>query len=121
MDALNKSKQIGEFLKGNWSREAEKMIFKQKLNILQLNATRVDPVTLGEFTAWLARAFSFFKEWVGVGLFAACCLFGIVLCLWLVCRIRIRTRRDRIMLTQALVAISEGESPAAWLSTLKNI
>ncbi|XP_066894747.1 igE-binding protein-like [Kogia breviceps] len=117
--ALNK-RLIGGFLAGNWSLEAERMILKQKIQILRLNATKLEPVTFGDFTSWLSSAFSFFKEWVGIAIFAACCLFGIVLCLWLVCRIRIQARRDKVLLTQALLAISEGDSPAAWLSALNN-
>lgn len=87
---------------------------------MQLNATKLEPVTFGDFTSWLSSAFSFFKEWVGVGIFGLCCIFGIIICLWLVCRMRVRAHRDKVLLTQALLAVSEGDSPAAWISVLNN-
>ena len=119
-DSLNKSREIGSFLSGNWTLEAEKMLLKQKFQIARLNATRITPVTYGEFPSWLTSAFSFFKEWVWVGLFAVCSFLGIALCLWLVCRICIRAHREKVLLTQALLAIDSGASPQAWISTLVN-
>uniref|UniRef100_A0A8C9AU32 Uncharacterized protein n=1 Tax=Phocoena sinus TaxID=42100 RepID=A0A8C9AU32_PHOSS len=119
-DALNRSREIGNFLRGNWSREAELMLLNQKIQIKTLNATRLDPVTLGDFTTWLSSAFTFFKEWIGVGMFAVCCMAGLVVCLWLICRLRTRTKRDKMLFTQALVAISKGDSPGAWISILND-
>lgn len=87
---------------------------------MQLSAAGLEPVAFGDFASWLSSAFSSFGEWVGVGIFGVCCVFGIMLCLWLVCRVRIRAHRDRVLLTQALLAINEGDSPAAWLSALNN-
>jgi hypothetical protein len=36
------------------------------LQIARLYGTRLDPVTLGDFTSWITNAFSFFKEWAGM-------------------------------------------------------
>ena len=87
IDAGNKSKRLGDCLAGNWSREAEQLIQQQLVQIAELNGTRVDPVTLKELTSWLTSVLTFFKEWVGVGLFGALICLGVFLCLWLLCRL----------------------------------
>jgi hypothetical protein len=51
---------------------------KLQIQILNLNGTRVEPVTLGDFTSWLTSAFSYYKEWVGVILFGAATCCGLV-------------------------------------------
>jgi hypothetical protein len=70
----------------------------------------VEPVSLGDFTSWLTSAFSYFKEWVGVILFAAAICCGLVFMLWLVCKFRTQQqqqqqKRDKVIITQALLAI----------------
>lgn len=55
------SKLITEYLKGNWSLQAEQEIQKLFTEIAVLNSTRLDPVTLGDVTSWLSSAFSYFK------------------------------------------------------------
>jgi hypothetical protein len=57
-----KSTDLSNYLKGNWSQERERLQTKLQIQILNLNATRVEPVTLGDFTFWLTSAFSYFKE-----------------------------------------------------------
>ena len=91
-----------------------------QMQILNLNGTRVEPVTLGDFTSWLTSAFSYFKEWVGVILFGAAICCGLVFMLWLVCKFRTQQKRDKVIITQALLAIENGSSPEIWLSMLKN-
>jgi hypothetical protein len=67
----------------------------------------------------MSPAFSYFKEWVGVGLFgtALCC--GLLLILWLVCKLRSQQRCDKVVIPQALAAIEQGTSPEIWLSMLR--
>ncbi|KAG3280951.1 hypothetical protein H1C71_031500, partial [Ictidomys tridecemlineatus] len=89
-DSRNASRIIGDYLAGNWSMVAEDMIQSQLTQIAVLNNTHVDPVTLGQFTNWISSAFSFFKEWLGVGIFGTMCCFGVILCLWLLCRLKAR-------------------------------
>ena len=91
-----------------------------QIQILNLNGTRVEPVTLRDFTSWLTSAFSYFKEWVGVILFGAAICCGLVFMLWLVCKFRTQQKRDKVIITQALLAIENGTSPEVWLSMLKN-
>jgi hypothetical protein len=78
---------------------------KLQIQILNLNGTRVEPVTLGDFTSWLTSAFSYFKEWVGVILFGAAICCRLVFMLWLVCKFRTQQKRDKVIITQALLAI----------------
>lgn len=91
-----------------------------QIQILNVNGTRVEPVTLGDFTSWLTSAFSYFKEWVGVILFGAAIWCGLVFMLWLVYKFRTQQKCDNVIITQALLAIENGASPAVWLSMLKN-
>jgi hypothetical protein len=57
---------------------------------------------------------------VGVILFgpAICC--GLVLMLWLVCKFRTQQKLDKVIITQALLAIENSASPEVWLAMLKN-
>ena len=64
--------------------------------------------------------FSYFKEWVGVALFGAALCCGLVFMLWLVCKLRSQHKRDKVTLTQALVAIEQRASPEIWLSILNH-
>ena len=115
-----KSTDLSNYLKGNWLQELERLQMKLQIQILNLNGTRVEPVTLGDFTSWLTSAFSYFKEWVGVILFGAAICCGLVFMLWLVCKVRTQQKRDKVIITQALLAIENGTSPEVWLSMLKN-
>ena len=119
-DSFIKSTDLSNYLKGNWSQELESLQTKLQIQILNLNGTRVEPVTLGEFTSWLTSAFSYFKEWVGVILFGAAICCGLVFMLWLVCKFRTQQKCDKVIITQALLAIENGTSPVVWLSVLKN-
>ena len=49
---------------------------------------------------------------------AICC--GLVFMLWLVCKFRTQQKRDKVIITQALLAIENGSSPEIWSSMLKN-
>ena len=113
-DSFIKSTDLSNHLKGNWSQELERLQTRLQIQILNLNGTRVEPVTLGDFTSWLTSAVSYFKEWVGVILFGAALCCGIVFMLWLVCKLRSQQKRDKVVITQALVAIEQGASPEIW-------
>ena len=36
---------------------------------------------------------------------------GVLLLLWMICKLKAQTRRDRMVVTQALVALEHGASP----------
>ena len=73
-----------------------------------------------ELSSWISSVFSYFKEWVAVGLFGAALCCGLVFMLWLVCKLRSQQKRDKVVIAQALAAIEQGPSPEIWLSMLKN-
>ena len=96
-----KSTDLSNYLKGNWSQELERLQTRLQIQILNLNGTKVEPVTLGDFTSWLTSAFSYFKEWVGVSLFGAVICCGLVFMLWLVCKFRTQQKCDKVIINQA--------------------
>jgi hypothetical protein len=112
-----KSTDLSNYLRGNWSQELDRLQTKLRIQILDLNGTRMEPVTLGDFTSWITSAFSYFKEWVGVVLFGAAVCCGLVFMLWLVCKLRAQQKRDKVVIAQALAAIEQEASPEIWLST----
>jgi cytochrome c biogenesis protein CcdA len=77
-------------------------------------------VTLGDFTSWLTSIFSYFKEWVRVILFGAAICCGLVFMLWLVYKFKTQQKRDKVIITQTLLAIKNGTFPKVWLSMLIN-
>ena len=118
--AANLSRQLSLYLAGNWSERFDETLEALRAAVLKINSTRVDLSLTEGLSSWISSAFSYFKEWVGVGLFgvATCC--GLVVMLWLVCKLRTQQTRDKVVITQALAAIEQGASPEIWLSMLKN-
>ena len=47
----------------------------------------------------------------GGGLFGVAVYSGVLLLLWMICKLKAKTRRDRMVVTQALVALEHGVSP----------
>jgi hypothetical protein len=91
--------------------KAEQLSKKLLLQIAKLNSTRLDHVTLGDFTSWITNAFSFFKEWVGMLAWGAVVLLGCVFCIWLLCRLKRELAQYKAVVYQALMAIKDGASP----------
>ena len=54
-------------------------------------------------------------------------MFAVILCggtlflLWMVCKLNAQTKRDRMVIAQALAALEHGASPDIWLSILKQL
>lgn len=119
-DSFIKSTDLSNYLKENWSQQLERLQRKLQIQILNLNRTRVKPVTLRDFTSWLTSTFSYFKKWVGVILFSAAICCGLVFMLWLVYKFKTQQKRDKVIITQTLLAIENSASPEVWLSMLKN-
>ena len=107
-DSFIKSTDLSNHLNGYWSQELERLQTQLQIQILNLNGTRVEPVTLGDYTSWLVSVFYYFKEWEGTILFGAALCCGIVFMLWLVCKLRSQEKCDKVVITQALVAIEKG-------------
>ena len=107
------------YLAGNWSERFDETLEALRAAVLKINSTRVDLSLTEGLSSWISSAFSYFKEWVEVGLFgfATCC--GLVFMLWLVCKLRTQQTNDKVVIAQALAAIEQGASPEIWLSMLK--
>lgn len=118
--AANMSKSLSQFLFQNWTGEFEQTLHELRAAIVQINSTCLDLSFTEGLSSWISSAVSYFKKWVGVGLFGAVICCGIVFLLWLVCKLRIQNKRDKVMIAQALVAIEQGASTDIWLSMLKH-
>ncbi|XP_076774434.1 uncharacterized protein LOC143435478 [Arvicanthis niloticus] len=117
--AANLSRKLSLYLTGNWSEGFEKTMELLRAAIVTINATRIDLSMTEGLYSWISSAFSFFKEWVGVGLFGAALCCGLVFMLWLVCKLKAQQKRDKALITQVLMAMEQGASPAVWLSMLR--
>ncbi|XP_076774498.1 endogenous retrovirus group K member 9 Env polyprotein-like [Arvicanthis niloticus] len=117
--AANLSRKLSLYLIGNWSKGFVETMESLRAAIVNINATQVDLSLTEGFSSWISSAFSFFKEWVGVGLFgvALCC--GLVFMLWLVCKLKAQQKHDKALISQALLAMEQGANPAVWLSRLR--
>ena len=96
-----------------WSRRtpqiAQSLTLRElRAAIIQVNSTSLDLSLTEGLSSWIASAVSYFKDWVGVGLFGAALCCGLVLLLWLVCRLRAQTKRGKVVIAQALVALEQG-------------
>ena len=116
--AANLSRQLSLYLAGNWSKGFDETLEALRAAVLRINSTRVDLSLTQGLSSWISSAFSYFKEWVGVVLFAATICCGLVFMLWLVCKLRAQQKRDKVVIAQALAAIEQGASPKIWLSML---
>uniref|UniRef100_A0A8C9Q7F9 Uncharacterized protein n=1 Tax=Spermophilus dauricus TaxID=99837 RepID=A0A8C9Q7F9_SPEDA len=105
------SNRLSRFLQGNWTQEGERLTQELLSQIANLNGTRVEPLSVADFASWASSIFSYFKEWVGVGLFGAMLLCGLVLCLWMICCMRRTQQSDRVKVVQTLAALEAGASP----------
>jgi hypothetical protein len=94
----------------NWTIEFEQTLW-------ELRIAMSGPVIVGR--TWISAAFSCFKEWVGVDLFGVAVYGGVLLLQWMMCKLEVQTRRDRMVVTLALVALEHGASPDIRLSILK--
>ena len=117
--AANLSKTLSRYMLQNWTMEFEQTLRELRVAILQVNSMRLDPSLTKGFSTWISSAFSYFKEWVGVGLFAVILCGGTLLLLWMVCKLKAQTKRDKMVIAQALAALEHGASPDIWLSILK--
>ncbi|CAB3229153.1 unnamed protein product [Arctia plantaginis] len=95
----------------NWMAEFEQTLRELRLAIIQVNSTRLDLSLTKGLPNWISSAFSFFKEWVGLILFGDTLCCGLVLLLWLVCKLKAQTRRDKVVIAQALAGLEHGSFP----------
>ena len=117
--AANLSRQLSLYLAGNLSEGFDETLEALRAAVLRINSRQVDRSLTEGLSSWISSAFSYFKEWVGVLLFAAVICCGLVFMLWLVCKLRTQQNHDKVVIAQALAAIEQGASPEIWLSMLK--
>ena len=109
--AANLSKSLSQYMLQNWMAEFEQTLRELRIAIIQVNSTRLDLSLIKGLPNWISSAFSFFKEWVGLILFGDILCCGLVLLLWLVCKLKAQTRRDKVVIAQALAALEHGAPP----------
>lgn len=109
--AANLSKSLSQFILQNWTAEFEQTLRELRTAIIQVNSTRLDLSLTEGLSSWISSAFSFFKEWVGVGLFGAALCCGLIFVLWLFCKLKTQQKRDKVVIVQALAALEQGTSP----------
>lgn len=116
--AANLSRVLSRQLHYNWSAEFEKTMRELRMAIIQINSTRLDPSFARGFPSWVSSVVSYFKEWVGVGLFGAVLCCGLAFLLWLLCKLQAQRQQDKVVIAQALVALEQGHSAAVWIAMM---
>lgn len=119
--AANLSKILSLQLKTNWSRKFDQTLQELRTAIVEINSTRLDLSLTEGFSSWVSSTLSYFKEWVGVGMFGVFFCFGLAVLFWLFYKLYKRNKREKVMITQALAALERGKSAEAWLVALKRI
>lgn len=117
--AANLSKSLSQFILQNWTFEFEQILRDLRTAILQVNSTRIDVSLQEGLSSWISSVFSYFKEWVGVGLFGMFLCFGMAILFFLFCKMFKKAKTDKVMITQALAALEYGASAEVWLTMLK--
>lgn len=118
--AANLSKQFSSYLSGNWSGELERELEQLRTAIVAVNSIRVDSRIAEGLSSWITTAMDHLKEWTGIGSLLGLMIIASLVCLWCICNIRSNHRLNAMMVMQAFVAIEDGQSPLAWLATIKN-
>ena len=108
--AANLSKQLSRYLLGNWTSEFDSLMNQLCMAIITVNSTRVDTSLAEGLAFWISTTVSHFKEWAGVAGFGLLLGGGILLLLWIMCRLRAQHRRDKVVIAQALAALEAGSS-----------
>ncbi|XP_073087438.1 endogenous retrovirus group K member 7 Env polyprotein-like [Manis javanica] len=117
--AANLSRDLSQYLSGNWSQDFDGTLEELRREIIHINSTRLDISVAEGLSSWFLRALSHVKEWAGMAGMGVFLLGGLMLLLWLLCRLRNQHKQDKVILAQALMAIDVGASPQVWLNMLK--
>lgn len=98
--------------------EFEDTLRKLRFAIIEVNSTRLDLTLTEGLSSWVSSVVTYFKEWVGVGLFGAVLCCGLVFMLWLLCKLKAQRQQDKVVIAQALVALEQGHSAAVWIAMI---
>ena len=111
---------MSSYILGNWTEEFDTMMEQLRMAIVTANSTRVDAGLATGLSSWIAAAMNHLKEWAGMGALAGLLVLVSLVCLWCICKIRVSQQRNAAMIIQAFTAIEAGQSPQAWLATIKS-
>ncbi|XP_073071484.1 uncharacterized protein [Manis javanica] len=117
--AANLSRNLSQYLSGNWSQDFDGTLEELRREIIHINSTRLDISVAEGLSSWFLRALSHVKEWAGMAGMGVFLLGGLMLLLWLLCRLRNQHKQDKVILAQALMEIDVSASPQVWLNMLK--
>lgn len=115
----NLSKQLSQYLLGNWTGEFDTMMEQLRISIVARNSTRVDAGLATGLSSWITAVMNHLKEWAGMAAMAALMCLAALVCLWYFCRLKKEHNYHKAMVYQALVAMDSGEEPSVWLTSLK--
>lgn len=119
--AANLSKLLSSHLVGNWSCEFDGLLEQLWVAFVTVNSTRMDAGLAEGLASWITTDMNHLKEWAGMGALTGLLVLTSLVCLWCIYRIRISQHCNAAMIIQAFTAIEAGQSPQAWLATLKDI
>ena len=105
-------------LNGTWSAKFHNLTASLQMEILQINAMRVNPLTASQFLQTMRAVVAFGKSWFGTIALSCIVLFVLLLELRWIRALQRTLARDRQAVHQALVAIEHGSPPQVWLSML---
>ena len=117
--ATNLSKQLSSYLLGNRTGEFGAIMEQLRVAIVTVNSTPVDARMVEGLSSWISAAMNHLKEWAGLGALAGLLVLVSLVCLWCICKIRFSQQCNAAMIIQAFMAIEAGQSPHAWLATMK--
>lgn len=116
--AANLSRELSGYLTGNWSKKFDTLTEELRVEIIKINATRVDPVVASTLMSWIQQAASHLKEWAGLRALGICLVLLCILCLCCLRKLFHQRATDQVLIAQAFAAIELGQSPQIWLAAM---
>lgn len=110
--------ELNQYLAGPWNATFVNYTRQLALQIAQINATRVTPVTAQSLWTAITRWSGWVQRWAGSMSLLGIVALSAAFCLWCLCRLRRHRRRDVAMLAQAITAVDAGTSPQVWLAAV---
>ena len=114
------SKQLSSYRLGNWTGEFDTMMEQLRVAIVTVNSTLVDAGMVEVLSTWISTAMNHLKEWACLGALTGLMVIVSLASLWCICWIRGSHSGDAAMIIQAFAALEAGQSPHAWLVTMKH-
>ncbi|KAL6094330.1 hypothetical protein STEG23_002028 [Scotinomys teguina] len=103
--AANLSKQLSQYLLGNWTGEFDTLMTQLRIAIVTVNSTRVDASLAEGLSSWISTAMTHLLEWAGSGALAGLLALVPLICLWCICQIKGSQWCNAAMIIQAFTAI----------------